>query len=282
MFKSSYSQEFQWCKPTGWGLKKWSRERNLEEEKIRNPEPVYRSNGTLSQLSKERILPFDYFLAPKPIIQTHPQSPYQNLKLSQDDGSARLTRPRVYKAPEISLDDIEDQSIREKILDYTYSTTWGMASKDAGKRITKREIPNSTWEPPDHVRFSKKDNSVDEECEEEITDTMLNDWDRLQSRAVGDSTLSFWQRFKNETPVRLIDQAAMDLKSPQFTDEILQLARENRLRRPYTVRLPGYTGFLPDSPIGMESEEQERDISDPMLTTSQLANRWSDLKKYGK
>ncbi|KAG8240661.1 hypothetical protein J6590_104706, partial [Homalodisca vitripennis] len=71
-------------------------------------------------------------------------------ELPKDDGSAQLTRPRVYKAPEISLDDIEDQSIREKILDYTYSTTWGLASKDAGKRITKREIPNSTWEPPDH------------------------------------------------------------------------------------------------------------------------------------
>ncbi|XP_046676925.1 uncharacterized protein LOC124365054 isoform X2 [Homalodisca vitripennis] len=132
------------------------------------------------------------------------------------------------------------------------------------------------------VRFSKKDNSVNEDCEEEISDTVLNDWDRLQSRAVGDCTLSFWQRFKNETPVKLIDQATMDLKSSQFSDKILQLDRENRLRRSYTMRLPGYTGFLPENPIGMESEEQERDISDPMITTSQLANRWSDLKKYGK
>lgn len=73
--------------------------------------------------------------------------------LPKDDGSARFTRPRVYKAPEISLDDIEDPQIRDKIIDYTYSTTWGLASKDAAAKINKRQIPDSAWEQPYHVRL---------------------------------------------------------------------------------------------------------------------------------
>uniref|UniRef100_A0A1B6M3S4 Uncharacterized protein n=1 Tax=Graphocephala atropunctata TaxID=36148 RepID=A0A1B6M3S4_9HEMI len=282
MLNTSYNKDFQWPIATGWGIKKWIRERNLEEDKFKTPHPVHRNNETLAQLTEEGLLPFHKLLFPKPIIQTNPLSSYPILELPKDDGSARFTRPRVYKAPEISLDDIQDPNIREKIIDYTYSTTWGLASKDAGKRITKRQIPNSTWEPPDHVRFSKKDNLENTECEEEITDAMLNEWDRLQSRAIGDSTLAFWQRFKNDTPVRVVDQATLDLKSPQLTTDILQLARENRLRRPYTLRLPGYTGFLPESPLGMEREIQVLDISDPMQTTAQLANRWREMETYYK
>ncbi|XP_054283564.1 uncharacterized protein LOC129000627 [Macrosteles quadrilineatus] len=142
MFTSSYNEDFKWPEATGWGVKKWPKDRHFEVGDTKGIDPVYRNNETLTQLSRDCLTPFDFLLQPKPIVQTDPRQPLIKPDLPQDDGRARLTRPRVYKCPEISLDDINDPEIREKVIDFTYSTTWGVASKDTCGVMKRQDIPN--------------------------------------------------------------------------------------------------------------------------------------------
>lgn len=71
----------------------------------------------------------------------------------------------------------------------------------------------------------------------------------------------------------LLDPSTTELESIVSTEKILQLARLNELRFPFTLKPIGYAGFKPNDPIGIRPKKAKLDFSDPMLTSYQVFNR---------
>lgn len=273
MITTSYNEEYKWPERSTGNIKKWPKDKTLDTDNIKRNNAVYRNSETLSQLKAECLPPFDHLLSKKSIIATHPQDPFTSPILPKDDDiNARATRPRVYKAPEISLDDIDDPEIRDKIIEYTYSTTSELANKDGSLRVTKRVIPDCVWEPPAHVLFEKKEHLATKLCGE-MTVQDVDEWDRQQSRQDVDPTMSFWRNFRRQKPLNIFDQE--DSRSSCHTEKILSLAREGCLRQPYMLKPSfNYSGHMPGFPLQIQPTKPKQELSDPMVSVYQLANRW--------
>ncbi|XP_054281723.1 uncharacterized protein LOC128999320 [Macrosteles quadrilineatus] len=96
--------------------------------------------------------------------------------------------------------------------------------------------------------------------------------DNHHTQAVGDSTSELAQ--KNMAAQNISNEAVTNQLLPEFTEKILNLADQNRLRLPYDLKTPGYTGSMPESPMKIQPQKKELQFSDPMVTTYQIANRW--------
>lgn len=64
------------------------------------------------------------------------------------DKSFYQTRPRVYKIPQVCLDDISDTEVRDKIIKYTYTTDWEAACEYSAIKVPTKsqKVPNTTME----------------------------------------------------------------------------------------------------------------------------------------
>lgn len=271
MISTSYSEEYKWPERTTWSIKKWPKDRTLQIDNIKRNNPSYRNSETLTQIKSECLPSFNYLLSNKPIVQTDPKDPLTFPILPKDDDTARATRPRVYKAPEISLDDIADPDIRDKIIEYTYSTTSELANKEGAMSVPKKIIPDCVWEVPDHKLFDKKEVLNTKLCGEMSIGDVEN-WDGQQSRQGGDPTMTFWRYFRHHKPLDIFGQ---EDRTSDHTEKILSLAREGCLRQPYLLKpSSNYTGYKPEFPLKIEPRKPEQDLSDPMISVYQLANRW--------
>lgn len=56
------------------------------------------------------------------------------------------TRPRLYMAPAVSIDDVPDPKMRELLVAHMYTTEWHKAEEEAALPISKRSVPNTTLE----------------------------------------------------------------------------------------------------------------------------------------
>lgn len=74
--------------------------------------PPVKDLETLSDFRDNVDVPFEMFRRRKESVQTDPNEPFKILKYErvkhEDRLQARRTRPRVYIAPQIALDDIPD------------------------------------------------------------------------------------------------------------------------------------------------------------------------------
>lgn len=105
-------------------------------------------NETLSLYRENVKVPFDLLWEKKPITQTNPFEcfaiPEKEIDEKKED--VMKTRPRLYKAPAVSLDDVADPEMRRLLLEHLYTTDWRKSEREAAGPITKRTIPNTTVE----------------------------------------------------------------------------------------------------------------------------------------
>lgn len=67
------------------------------------------------------------------------------------------TRPRLYKSPQVSLDDIQDPEIRKMIVDYMYTSSYKQSDRDFFNSIgiDYRKIQDTVLE---HEKFMVRNN----------------------------------------------------------------------------------------------------------------------------
>lgn len=74
--------------------------------------------------------------------------PFNAQEIPVSNESVRKTRPRIYKMPQVSLDDIADKEMRDRIINYMYTTEWQAACEYSAIRVPAKEkgVPNTTLE----------------------------------------------------------------------------------------------------------------------------------------
>ncbi|CAK1549617.1 unnamed protein product [Leptosia nina] len=90
----------------------------------KHPYKPLKDFNTVTDL-KSRNLPTELYVKPKEIVKTDPHSIQEPHKNVPDEGlaHAQATRPRLVMTPALSMDDIEDPSIRGLLLTDVYKTT---------------------------------------------------------------------------------------------------------------------------------------------------------------
>ncbi|XP_030037634.1 uncharacterized protein LOC115453129 isoform X1 [Manduca sexta] len=141
---------------------------------------------------KKPSVPIDLYLKPKEIVRTNPhhiQEKYECLPDLEKD-QVRKTRPRLVMTPAISLDDIDDDGVRNMLLNEVYDTTakrsmrQGVELHSGGLDAPRPKIPA----PPDPISIPKF--QVPYVSPEWRIDSVT--WDGRQLRTYTDPTKEFW------------------------------------------------------------------------------------------
>lgn len=70
----------------------------------------------------------------------------QEEPVSSGKQEAIKSRPRIYMAPAVSLDDVPDPKMRELLINEMYTTDWRRAEVEAAPSVEELKIPSSTIE----------------------------------------------------------------------------------------------------------------------------------------
>ncbi|KAL4719846.1 hypothetical protein ACJJTC_019266 [Scirpophaga incertulas] len=83
---------------------------------------------------KENNVPFSMMHRPKEIIRTNPWKVQEEFRKPEDHLKKEVqnTRPRIVMTPALYLDDIEDSSVRELLVNDVYTTSLAKVAQDSG------------------------------------------------------------------------------------------------------------------------------------------------------
>ncbi|XP_072397048.1 uncharacterized protein [Diabrotica undecimpunctata] len=247
------------------------------DEKPQKPSKAYEKEDheTFSKLRQDVHVPFELHVGGKPILHSDPQKPFEELPKIIDGSKeeAIKTRPRVFLLPAIPLDNIEDPTLRNILLDHTYTTEWRKMEREATANFKQIKPKIDKIETSDKV--SLKLNLVTPLPEK--FRKMGKDWDDNQLRGVPDPTREYWLRKEVENPVicgacvdPLKDVVPIDTKKT-----ISKLINEEKLRYPHDIpQCTTYAGYRPMLPMGVPLEKKILPSEHPLLSVSQaLYNR---------
>lgn len=266
--KTTYLNDFRYLVPDEHTIYRWQRGRT-EPPPMPIPQYDLCDHETFLPWRRGVHVPFDLLWEPKPIIQTHPRDKivYHEPLVDTMKEEVMKTRPRVYIAPGISMDDIPDKDLRAKLVKFMYTTEWKEATEEAALPIQKKKCPESVADAmgdPITLEVSTLI-SLPEGWREKG-----RPWDKEQRRAKVDPTKQFW--FHKDPPVKCgaCEDPVGGLVTQETKDYIRCLIETERLRLAHDLPKPGYTGYKPRMTVGVPLPKANLHFTHPLLSTNQV------------
>ncbi|XP_075211692.1 uncharacterized protein LOC142318912 isoform X2 [Lycorma delicatula] len=206
------------------------------------------------------------------------------------DEKEKLKRPRIYKCPEVSLDDIPEKEMRDKIIEFVYTSEAHHAMKDTLKEKLNTEL-RSGIKPPQSITESfgivekhetlptqkkvinpKHKINKPLDCE---TDACY-DWQTKQPRFPWQPHKMFWTKQEVQKP----EYNPLEKSVPRnVLDQITTLMKENKLRYPHTITDLTYSGYRPRNTAHIPLQKIQFEPQDFWFTSNQYYGQFYLSKK---
>ncbi|KAL3282133.1 hypothetical protein HHI36_005328 [Cryptolaemus montrouzieri] len=275
-YTTTYLESYKKCDDLLEGSAKFKRA--TRENPPHNP-PIRKFMDSESFTPLRKQIPISLMAFPNEITGQDPHEKIKHIVLPDDKlkDEVMKTRPRIYKSPQISIDDVLDPEERKLILDYTYTSDFRKAEQELLSMvgIEYRNVPDTVLEHDKFLSNSQKHYfAVDFKPKLLMQNAMsshLNakgkEWTNEQLIAVPNVTEKFWQ--KKDVTCGACDHPILTLIEEKTKDKIDDLVHKDKLGIHHDKTCPNYAGFKPHIAIGVSLAKRDISSTHPLLSTYQ-------------
>lgn len=223
------------------------------EEEPKKPSPPYVSSDpqTFAPYSPSIKVPFDLYLAPKPILGVDPRECIDSKKQSRSKNTI-MNHITTNISPAIPLDEVMSQQDLDTILTYTYSQLDKKILEEAALNTSQKPKPPNRVTEPQNIFFKP-------ELYPPLPPGWVaacKHWDCLQSRSLGDPQRKFWERRGPEIECGCCCNPLPNLIDKETKQEIRRLIDEDKLSLAYNTTIKGYSGYRQICAKGVSLEKK--------------------------
>ncbi|XP_044752514.1 uncharacterized protein LOC123312249 [Coccinella septempunctata] len=229
----------------------------------------------------KRPIPISLMPVPNDITGRNPLSPVQHIEIPEDGKKAEVikTRPRLFKSPQVSLDEVHDPDMRKMIVDYTYTSHLKRTEQDLLDLIWDeyKKMPEIVAEPDKLSTASRKPYfGVYFDPKPLLRIKMTSEqnsrgrqWENERTIGTSNSTQHFWKHNQPKYGPAYTDLVGKDTK-----DKINDLVTNDKLQIQHDKTCLEYGGFKSSVPVGIDLAKRDFPRNHPFRSTYQEAFSW--------